>query len=82
MLTDYPTFWRDSFFVRDGFQGDPPKLWELLHQRYSTDATFSKATIHSALARIRYSGKSMQDCIKTWELMNAHSASMCAPIDK
>lgn len=42
-------------------QDDQRKMWEPLYQRYIASKTFSKAILHSCLARIRYSGQAVKD---------------------
>lgn len=44
-------------------QNDRRRMREFLHHRYNVNSTFSKAALHSTLARTRYTGQAMQEYV-------------------
>lgn len=38
------------------YQEDLHQVWEFFHEQYSTTTPFSKATVHTMLARMEYTG--------------------------
>ncbi len=43
------------------YQDDPRKMLAVLHERYATLSTFSQASIHTMLTRLRYGGEGMDE---------------------
>lgn len=41
------------------FQEDPSQMWKFLNDRYSATTTVSKATMHTTLAQMKYTGQLM-----------------------
>ena len=64
------------------YQDDPQKMWNVLHERYAAVSSFSKASIHTSLARLKYGGENMDSYLSKWERYNAQLAAMGSPLDE
>lgn len=53
------------------YQEDPRKMFSFLHNRCCAATTFSWVTVHSTLARMRYTGLKMHRYIARWVYCSA-----------
>jgi len=64
------------------YQEEPRTMWTLLQARYASDTTFSKASIHTELARMKYQGQTMDVYISKWEQLSAQLDVMKSSLDE
>lgn len=57
-------------------------IWKFLHEQYSATTTFSKATVHKSLGRMKYTGQPMHEKATKCESHAAQMALMDAPMDE
>lgn len=65
-----------DFLLMKSYHGDPRKVWSSLHERYSARTTFNKASVHSTMAWLRYTGQYIQKFVANWELCYTQLASI------
>lgn len=61
---------------------DPTAMWTALHERYASDSTFTKASVQTKLARMRYDEEAMDLYVHEFEMMAAQLESMNAALDE
>lgn len=66
----------------DDLSGRATQEVNSLQERYSAMTTFSKATVHSALAWLKYTGQPMNEYVAHWELCSVQLALMDVPVNK
>ncbi len=64
------------------FQHDPWKIWAANHERLATVNSFSKSTIHTNFARLKYGVQEMDKYLSKWEKFSALLAAMGSPLDE
>ena len=60
----------------------PKSMWEALAERYAGISTFNKASMQTALAKLRYTGCSMEEYVAKFEHLAAKLNAMGAPMDE
>jgi len=63
-------------------QENPRMMWSLLHSRYASSTTFSKASVQTKLARTKYAGQAMDVYVPKWEQLSSQLDVMNASIDE
>lgn len=62
--------------------GDPKKVCYTLSERFEGTSTLNKASIHTAIAKMWYTGQVMEQCVATDDKLVVKSNAMSAPIDE
>jgi len=63
-------------------QENPRMMWNVLHSRYASGTTFSKASVQTELARTKYTGQSMDVYVAKWEQLASKLDLMNASLDE
>ena len=61
---------------------DPKKMWDVLAERFAGTSTFNKASVQTALAKLRYTGEPMEKYVAQYENLAAKLDAMQAAMDE
>lgn len=56
-------------------------MWNFLHERGNGTSTFSKGSVHTTLAPMKYTGQPMHEYVVKWKMRTVQLASMDALTD-